>query len=73
MNPWKLTPAEVRTMEDLIEQGSPSQAAAFRGLSLETINEHQANIRYKMRPRGGPTPTALQRAVMFDRWARGRG
>ena len=72
MNPWNLTPAEVRTMRQMIKHGGAREVALAEAMSPDTIHEHLANIRHKFRSQKWPKrPTTFQCGILFDRWERG--
>jgi hypothetical protein len=66
VSPWKLTPAEARAMDAIVEMGHQKLAARKLGLSLQTIQNTMTTARQKIGGVGVIAPY-----ISWDRWRRG--
>lgn len=64
-NPWRITPAEERTLNKVIEAGGGRKAADALGLSPKTIEAQLAVIKKKM-----GRQSRLHVLIDWDRWNR---
>lgn len=64
-NPWRLTPAECRSLDGLVKYGSTKDAALMMDLSERTIDTHVEHIKLKM-----DVKYRLQAVLEWDRFTR---
>lgn len=69
MNPWNLTPAQVRVMRAMIAHGSNKHAARQLDLSVKTVDSHINAARRRM-AKTLPSKGRLTYFLEFDRWDR---